>query len=103
MKSIVLESPGAFKERDVLKCRSGAAVLLGSEDKSSGGPALALEGLRDWVSVESNGDGKVAGPVMCSLRLWRLVAPLASLETTRNDERVAGMVSKRVDSGGGVD
>jgi len=87
MKSIVLESPGAFKERDVLKCRSGAAVLLGSEDKISGGLAVALEGLRDWASVESSGDGKVAGPVMCRLRLWRVVPPRASLERTRIVER----------------
>lgn len=67
-------------------------MLLGSEDRFSGGLAVALEGLRDWVSVESNGDGKVAGPVMCNFRLWRIVGLRESLERARNDERGADMV-----------
>jgi len=53
---------------------------------------VALEGLRDWASVESSGDGKVAGPVMCRLRLWSVVPPRVSLERTRIDEREAHMV-----------
>ena len=52
---------------------------------------VVFNGCRACASVERSGDGKVAGPVMCSLRNCEVVPALLSVDRMRTEERAADM------------